>query len=59
MGGSAVTKIGNTGRGTDGVGGGGQRPGFNLGPVELYVSWGRPGIESRQLVKGRGSQSRL
>jgi hypothetical protein len=38
VGGSAVTKIGNTGRGTDGMGGWGTRDkGFSLGPVKLYV----------------------
>lgn len=40
MGSSAVTKIGNTGRGTDGTGGGlGNRDkGFDLGPADFYVS---------------------
>lgn len=31
VGGSAVTKIGNTGRGTDGMGGGEQRQGVRFG----------------------------
>lgn len=49
MGGSAVTKIGNTGRGTDGTGGGlGNRDkGFDLGPADFYVSKAQPGRNTK------------
>lgn len=58
VGGSAVTKIGNTGRGTDGTGRGvgNADEGFDLGPAEFYVSREQPGRNTKWAfgLGGRG-----
>lgn len=51
MGGSAVTKIGNTGRGTDGTGGGEQRQGVRFGAYGiLFLRDSQAEIQSGHLV---------
>ena len=53
MGGSAVTKIGNTGRGTDGMGGGEQRQGVRFGACSiLFLRDGQAERPSEPLVWG-------